>query len=264
MELSAQAQRKLKKKTVLVTAAWLFGLATVYSFAVLPLLVYVQNDIVLDATAISVILEFLYPLIEVILLALGYGFSVYAIFEFGFRGALPVISLPVAVSLYKYLSNLIATYIMSKEPISIDYVYAVFYAFLEMVLLAIVVGIANKCISKHKEEAFIRKKGLKYLGKQDDTHPPLPFLKVVDIKNYLQKSMLIISIIMAALRVALRIRYDVFKGRPSGAKEIFTMIVYYIYDVLTMPISYIVMSLAVVGCYSLCLKIKKKEDLNLN
>ena len=70
--------------------------------------------------------------------------------------------------------------------------------------------------------------------------------------------MFIISVIMAAIKVLQRIRLDIFIGLPNGAKEIFTMVIYYASDLLVMPITYVVMTLAITSGYGAYLKLRLK------
>lgn len=253
---------KLKKKLIILSAIWIFVFVTLYSCVIAPLFVFADNDILLMESALPIVLEWVYPIVDVISLALGYGFAAYAIYEFGFKGALPIIAVPAIGTLYKYAANLIISYVMSKESMGIDYVYSIFYAIMELIFLAVFVAIANKRISAHKEVTLIRAKGLKYLGQTDDSKPVLPFEKVISRKNPIQSSMFIISVIMAVIRVLQRIRLDIFLGLPSGAKEIFTMVIYYVSDLLVMPITYVVMMLAVNMGYGAYLKLKLKLGAN--
>ena len=241
---------------------WIFALTTIYSCVLLPLYVFAETDVLLVESVLPIILEWVYPLVDTVSLTLGFGFVIYAIYEFDLRGAWSVIGVPAVAIAYKYIADLVISFVMSGESMGIDYAYTLVYIILELALLIAIIIIANRFISAYKEQECIRIKGLKFLGKENTERPLLPFTSVMDLKNPIQKAIFVTSVIMSAIKIVLRIRLDIFIGAPSGLREVLTMVIYYISDVLVMPISYIVMSLGIMGAYAIRCRLYAKHGTN--
>ena len=104
--------KKLKIRLIVMSSVWLFALVTLYSCVLLPLYVLAETDKLLMESALPVVLEWVYPIVDTVSLAVGYGFVIYALYEFGFKGSLPIIAVPCVATVYKYVADLVMSFVI--------------------------------------------------------------------------------------------------------------------------------------------------------
>jgi hypothetical protein len=79
----------------------------------------------------------------------------------------------------------------------------------------------------------------KNIGKNKAKNACLPFEKLYESSNPLQKASLLTGILLASIKVLTRVIYDIGYGAPTSILDLLRMIVYYLSDVLICVIIYL-------------------------
>ena len=93
--------------------------------------------------------------------------------------------------------------------------------------------------------------------KEYDDIPAFPFKKTFDLHNPLQRSAFIMAIIMGSIHIASRIIYDLYYGLPSTLVDLLWMVTYYLSDVVSALIMYLIAIFFFV-------KLNEKDNAELN
>jgi hypothetical protein len=104
----------------------------------------------------------------------------------------------------------------------------------QILLVLLFATIAARSYHEHMSEM---KKATRQIGSQNNVNA-IDFSRVYIHYNPIHKTMLKAGIMLSVIKLAMRVRYDVFYGAPSGAAEIITMIVYYFFDIFVCVIFY--------------------------
>ena len=116
----------------------------------------------------------------------------------------------------------------------------IYYA-LDMIWLTVITLWANSIFRKYYEKrASVGKAAANLSITLGEEYNVFPFKRFIDKNNPLQRSALVMGILMGAVHMLTRIVYDLFIGLPSSLVDALWMITYYISDIITAFIMYVI------------------------
>ncbi len=231
----------LYKRMILLLSLSLFFLVSLYVFLFAPFFVKTANHVLYMGTLLPEILSVLLSTVDILAFGIFYGMLVYALYRFKTKKALAFVFVYVAVMLYKYVGNLLMTYAtdgVPKSGIAFDVMSVAFYIVLELLQTGTVLLIASLIIRRAREREKIRFKAALKAGRAyEPSCEILPFTRLLNFKNPLQRAAFWTAFVPMLLHVLQRLLSDVFQTIVDGFYgnpliDILWMIVYYTLDVV--------------------------------
>ncbi len=231
MELSLFEQTQ-KKKLTFRAAVLLFGIALFYAAVCTPLYLVMSSDILWAQTPLPMLLDVIMTLANYCFYWIAFAYAVYVIYRFDLGSAIPMLAVYAGASVFQYSANLLSGYFVIGFPSWEDFAsdelpYLILNAFLNLVLMAIAVGLA-----------FLLEK--KQCAGEKRLTEALPLCKLFSFQKGIWRAAWVIACVPAAAQLLSRVRYDLSYGAPRGWLDLIWMIVYYCSDVLNVLIGYLV------------------------
>lgn len=110
--VSMTATEKFRHGLLIRLAVISFLLYAIYSWLLAPLSIILNSDIIYKGTIFPAVLYYLYSITEIFVFFYAYATVIFALFKFGFGKSIPFIAVYSGAVLFKYTSNLIATWIL--------------------------------------------------------------------------------------------------------------------------------------------------------
>lgn len=208
----------IKKKSKTLFTVFIFGAYAVYSYILLPIYVYLCNDIIYLDTVLPNIVQVIYTLVELSVIVFSFAFIVYYGIKHSLKGAKYFIFSYSGAILFKYLSNYLITSVMegSISFTSLGYVGVL------ILVEAFQLGILVFCVRSIRNECS---------AALDAGRSCFPLKKLFDLGNPMQRSAFIGALIICVLKVITRIIYDITYGMPDSVLEVLVMVGYYSLDI---------------------------------
>lgn len=225
----------MQKRLTVILSVFSFGLASVNSFILLPLNISMSNNIIYQLSAFPLILSFLSTLTELLVFWIALAVLVYAISTIGFRSCRSLMIIYGASIFYKHAVNLIIDSVTKGEFISSLLGSTAFNVFIELAIAAFAILFTRRFITVNAGLAIKERVAL------------FPFERLFDLDNPVQKSAFVASLAITVPRIFSRIIYDIVIGLPSDLKDALWMVAYYLLDVVTGVIGYLIMILLIMS-----------------
>ena len=214
------------KRPTLLLLILTFGLHALRAFAVCPLKVQVNTNIVYMTTVWPVVLDMLADLLQMAVIYIAFAFILETVFHGGFRRGLPLIFGYIGAFVFGAVANLVMDITVGGGA---EYAWFLIRPTLagigiEILQLVIVLIIA-------------------WIIKARNTAPVCPPEKIFSAKNGLQLSVLWAAVVTALFRLGARIIYDIDLGAPTSTGEIVEMVSGYAGDLLIPALGYLLMIL---------------------
>lgn len=209
----------VQKKNKILFTIFVFAAYTIYSYFLLPLYVYLCNDIIYLDTVLPNIVQVVYTLVELSVIVASFAFIVYHGIQHSIRSAKYFIVVYSGAMLFKYLSNYLITSITEGgiSFISLGYVFVL------ILIEAFQLGILVFCVRSIRKECS---------AALEAGRSCFPLKKLFDLGNPMQRSAFIGALIICVLKVITRIIYDITYGMPDSVLEVLVMIGYYSLDIV--------------------------------
>ena len=240
-----------------------FGLIAILSLGLTFFYNYCNTNIILYASVLPEILKMLIDLLEMAIYAICFSLFLFsAFFRHENAPALSLLFTYFGAIAFRRICDLAGVLILYGSLDSLDLTYAVVYILLDAALALVVF-----CLARSGATVFYRSQAMKMkkdmLFKDTDAKISLgsihPFRRIVDNTNLIQSRVLIVSMILAAIKVLSRLVYDIDYGAPSGFGEFLTMVVYYLSDLFLAVVFY---ALAILILNKLFQRKQKKDEVN--
>lgn len=248
-----------------ILAIMFFALYSLYCFVLLPLSTKFNSNIVYADTLLPAIMEFIYTIVELLAVSFGYASIVYIVYRFGLAKCRKVFDIILIASLYKYVANTVVSWFdggFYSDELLTDILNMIIYTALD-VLQALIVGFAAyKIIGKFDSGYTVAKKSAEKLdGKYPERDTKVyPFSGLFNFKNPLIKSALAGGILIATVKILMRLWYDIiytfYHGLPSSFSEVLYIIFNYVFDCVSGALCYFVIVFTVLKFFDLYLKQK--------
>lgn len=214
------------KRPTLLLLILAFGLHALRAFAVCPLKVQVNTNIVYMTTVWPIVLDVLADLLQMAVIYIALAFILETVFYGGFRRGLPLILGYIGAFVFGAAANLVMDITVGGG--AEYFVYLLFPTLggvgMELLQLAIVLVAAR-------------------IVKGMNPAPVCPPERIFSVKNGLQLSVLCAAAVTALFRIIPRIIYDIDLGAPTSAGEIVEMVAGYTGDLLIPALGYLTMIL---------------------
>lgn len=143
------------------------------------------------------------------------------------------------IVLLRYILSVILSFIIDGFPTSLsiglgDIGESLILYLFDMVQILTIALISHVLLERCRQKYALAKKSAYTLGDISlvNEHNPLPIKKLFGLKNAIQRTSLFSAFIISAVRVAMRIRYDIFYGAPESMEDVMWMIIYYSSDII--------------------------------
>ena len=240
-----------------------FGLIAVLSLGLTFFYNYCNTNIILYTSVLPEILKMLIDLLETGIYAICFSLLLFsAFFRHENAPMLPLLFTYLGAITFRRICDLAGVLILYGSLDSLDLTYAVVYILLDAALALVVFFLARSgATAFYRSQALAMKKEM--LFKDADVHISFegihPFRKIVNTKNFIQLRILIISLILAGIKVLSRLVYDIDYGAPADLGEFFTMVIYYLSDLFLAVVFY---ALAVLILNKLFRQKQKRDEVN--
>ena len=232
--------RPLPLKTIMaLSCVAMFTLTTLLSqlYVVLDSNYLTRNELLLFV--INVINT---DLFENITFAIVYSVIIYSAVIYSTKKLLAVCGIYLGLSTLRRAVSVLLTLITSRGlDIELDIVNPLIYLAIEAIQMLLVALVSASIGNAYKERLESKKKAALRTGSLYND-ASLNFNTVLSKENPLQICALIAGIMLSAIKVGMRISYDVtyiiVLGAPEGAAEIILMCAYYLSDVLVAALVY--------------------------
>ena len=218
----------IKRLTVLLSIV-AFGLASLNSFVILPINYNIINNIVYNLTVLPLVLQFLSSVTELIVFWCALAILIYGISVMGLRKSRPLIVTYGLAIVYKHLINFVLD-CFRFGALQLSLLSSVSFNVIMEVLIATVVIVLSHKFAKENSR----------LGDRQRVHL-FPFRKILDTDNPIQRAALAATLTITIPRIVSRIIFDIAVGFPTSIPDLLWMIVYYLLDIVTGVVGYLVM-----------------------
>lgn len=153
-DIGSNFDRKYQRVFLLRLTLVLFTLYTVYSWVLAPLSVILGTDYIYSSTLLPAVLYYMYSAVEIFAFLCAYASFIFALLMLDKRCVLGSFAVYCGAVLYKYLSNLVATWIFDGAvDLSKDILLTPIISFLlEIAQLAAVCAVSAVLIKKFRKK----------------------------------------------------------------------------------------------------------------
>lgn len=209
----------IAKKLKLFFTVFVFGAYAIYSYAMLPLYVYLCNDVIYVDTILPTLLETVYTILELSVFVTAFAYITYYTIKHSLKGARYFIFVYIGATLFKYMSNYAVTSIMEGGFSLLSLRNVGILILIELFQL----GVLLFCLKTIRDECS---------EALDGGRSCFPFKKLFDLDNPMQRSAFFGALTICVLRVLTRIVYDITLGMPDSILEVLVMVGYYSLDIV--------------------------------
>lgn len=207
---------RLKKRLFRIILFIAFPAYIIHSCVTSPLYTVFASDVALQSY--SLIFDVLNDLIDLFVFFLGYATVIYGIYRLSLKKIKTTFYFAMLAPVFKYLLKLAVSPIVDGILDFNDLLIGL-YSFgisgvLEITQFLAVIFASKAYIDRHKKMEEIVSKASKTVGSADGAPDlsVLPFKKIFNLKNPLQRSAFISSVIVSAVRIVMLLINDISKG----------------------------------------------------
>lgn len=217
-----KTNQNANKKTSIAAFLCIFCAAAflLIELALTPLYVYVCTDITVSSTPLSFVFDILLKLADIFTFAVCYSVIIYGAVALGTKKAASLFGIYVASTLIRRLLSLGVSFI-SYGFVDGNDVFNVSVYFSLEIIQALAVLLISILVSRK------------------EWNEPLEFTKAFSKNSPLQVSMLASAAVVSAVKILMRVYYDINYGAPDRISEVLVMIAYYLSDVLVGAVFYV-------------------------
>ncbi len=209
--VSKLLDERLKKRLLLVILCLAYPAYAVHSCITSPF--YTVFDSNVETTSIALVFYALNLIIDLFVFFLSYGVVIYGMYRLSLKKISTTFWFAMLSPVFKYILKLIVTPIVDGF-ISIDQFLMDIYsigisAVLEILQFLIIIFVTKKYIDKYKSLMEIINKAAARVGDENmPDYSPIPFKKLIDLKNPLQKSAFTTGAIITGIRILMLLIND--------------------------------------------------------
>ena len=212
-ELKDERLKKILLRIILFIA---FPAYVIHSCVTSPLYTVFVSDVALRD--FSLIFDIINDLLDLFVFFLGYATVIYGMYRLSLEKIKATFYLAMLAPIFKYLLKLAVSPIVDGI-LDFDQILMGLYSFgisaaLEIIQFLVVIFASKAYIDKYKQMEAIVNKASKTVGSNDGAPDlsVLPFKKILNIKNPLQRGAFISAAIVAAVRIVILLINDITKG----------------------------------------------------
>jgi len=234
-EFSLKRTKKILRGCVILTTLVLFGISC---FLLSPMYVMLSSNILYRGGFAANLVNILNNVLYLAVYAVCFSTIIYSVYRCGTRSSLSLVMIYAAAIFLRYVANIIVqAFIDGALPLFAELYPTVFGFIFDFLTVLGVLLIAHLCLSSVNRLPREKKRNL------------LPFDKLFSLSNPIQRSAFFTGILLATIKVATRVVYDIGYGAPTSALEILRMAVYYLSDVLICAVIYLFSLLVILSIH---------------
>ena len=224
-----------KRKSLGFYAILIFSLCAFQAIVLNPLYLWISSDTLLANEIVLLGFDILFSLLNLSFYWIALAFLLFFSVRFSSKAVLSSFGIYIAAVVFRYAAELLSGYMILGFPLLSDFltdaVYLGIDVLLDLVIWAVAFGLSvlllRTCIKREKGA------GYSLLTKH------VPFEKLVDFKNPISRAMAVLALVPSSVQILYRIRYDIYLGAPADVIDLLWMILYYVSDLLTVLIGYL-------------------------
>lgn len=239
MSLSVfEAFRKQKMKKSLFL--WLLILSAFYAFVCTPIFHLCSSNILLRDSVYPIVLDFLMSFLNYLFYWIAFSFLIYAFFRFEETHYRSFFAIYAGVVAFRYCANLLSGFLMTEIPLweklVSDYLpYLLIDIGLDLAQMGALLLIL-RTVKYPNTSPIQKKRGILLFS-------CLPFTKMFNFKNPIQKTAFWGALIPAILQLFSQIIFDISYGAPTTLAAWLWMILYYLLILIYLLVGFFVIVL---------------------
>lgn len=231
---SERKQRDLKSYL-----AFAIVLILLYAVVCTPINLIMTSNVLMMETVLPIALDVLMNFMNFAFYWVSFAYLIRFLYQYGFSKSKGFVGFYCVLVAARYTANLVMSFTVIGFPPLDSFIsfYLPFFfldIFLDLLQLLLAFVLSN-CVAK------LTKNGIEAY---------MPFEKIINCKNDLSKNLLRVACIPATLSLLARLFYDFHYGLPVNLIDLIWMITYYLSDLLSVLIGYIVMLLVLNRIYA--------------
>ncbi len=194
----------MQSKKWLLPVLLLYGSAALYGGALLPILEYLQADLIFFSSVGFYLLSLFADLFDFCTLSLVIAFCIYGVYRNDRYPVPPLLSLAFGAIFFKHIAALIALSILNGSfDLTANRVSELLAVLLEIVACLLVFFAARRLIRRAEEENDEKRRAARILAKDEDAVVDrfLPFSRIFRRSNPLQCAALLGAVFLSAVRL---------------------------------------------------------------
>lgn len=233
-----------KKRITREFAILIFAVCAFYALILTPLYSWTSSDVLIANTGLPVVIEALLDICNFAFYWIAFGYLLLLSARFSLRVCTRFAVIYSLATLFRYCAALLAGYLLNGFPTFADFASDALPYFVADILLDLsFLGIASLLVYFLFEIPNLERR--KSAGElRSPLSAYLPFAGLWDLKNRLLRVALIVVAIPSVVQIIYRIIYDVtFYGAPRNLPDLLWMITYYLMDLISIVIGFLVIVL---------------------
>lgn len=213
-----------------------------YAFICTPVSAYLNSDILLAGTILPLLLDAVMLLLNYLFYWMSYAALLFLCLDKGFRACRTVLIVYAAAVFFRYPLNLIGGSLVLGFPtasvfLSQELPEMLFGMGMDLVLIAVAL-LPLRYLLRHLPQS-----GINVPDPAELTLPScLPIGRWLEKGNIVLRTVLFLALIPAGIQLLLRLYYDIFFwGAIRGWLDLLWVILYYLSDLVFIPVGYLVM-----------------------
>ena len=254
--------KDLCKKTHLrKTMFFAGGIALFFAAIWTPAYHWIASDILLMMSPLPSIWDILKDVCHYLFYWVVLSGILYSYIHYGIEESKALFFSISVLSVVRYFANHVAGCFVIGFPSINDFFeyylpYILLDIVLELVLMTISVTFIHLLLKKHiSVKATTPERTTFLLGY-------LPHVTLFDLKNPIGKATMLVALVPSAFMILSRLIHDISAGFPIGLANTLLMLTFYIFDVLSVLLGYIIMIWLLHRSYMKDLKIKSEFESN--
>ena len=242
IQLSA-LRHEQKRKTVRNGGIILGVLALFYALICTPVYIFLASDVTLANTVLPQIWDVVQDATQLAFYWISFAFVIYLSAKFSIRESRPMLGVFACCSFGRYFLSLMAGYVLLAGSSGWDSLGEdLLYLLIDLLGDALLMGLVFILIVLILKPKKIYDSELDPSAKQEHV---LHFPSLFDRSNAVLRCILFAALVPAVLRIASRIRFDLFFGAPQNKADLIWMILSYCGDICSWLIGYLVIFLVI-------------------
>ncbi len=230
------------------------------TFLLVPLYTYLEADVVYKDSMLTIIIDYTQDLFDLCAFSVSYALIIFSMLLLtGLQTRLTVMLYAVLffaqipVKLF-VINPIMYGSIGSITEIIIDVIHLTVYFALQMLQLLVVYLFSRTDSGRYKQ--YVDSLGSSKQSSQSAPKKILPFSKIFNWNNPLQRSAAKMSMLILGIKIFTRIVNDITYGVPESLGEVLIMCVYYISDIIYGVVAYLIAVCVISAVYE---KLKSKD-----
>ena len=245
-----------KRKLLVRFSLSLLILTFLYASVCTPIYLWAVSDILIADTVFPLLWDVVMSLLNYAFYWIAFSQLLYSVFRLGWHHTIPMVFIYSGIVVFRYLANTVANIVMngwSNDFWNYSFPYVLTDIGLDLAVLAvalIIIYSVTKRLPIDTEKERTQTIGLQF-----------PIIKLFDFHKKLTLIAFLLALVPASVQLISRMIYDIsLVGSAQGIADLLWMIVFYVSDLASVFIGYLIMVLLLGQYRQSELKIEKELE----